>query len=136
MPGVGRLLSPDTEHWLRHRPNCGPQEGWPVNDDERQGLLERLQRAERSCCRWRAFALITTPVLGVVFVLALVNAITASLTLRERVMRERQAAEDALRDAEAARGRADDALQRSQQAAVEYERAGRLMESKATGRSP
>jgi hypothetical protein len=73
-----------------------------VNDDERQYLLTRLEKAERACRRWRVLALVTIPVLVGLLVLALGNAITASLTLREHVMRERRAVEDARRAAEAA----------------------------------
>jgi hypothetical protein len=74
--------------------------------------------------------------LAVLFVLALGNAITASLTLREHVMQQRRVVENAMQEAEAARDQAEEALQQSQRAAVEYERAARLMESKSTGRSP
>jgi hypothetical protein len=107
-----------------------------VNDDERQHLLARLEKVERACRRWRVLALVAIPTLAVLFVLALGNAITASLTLHEHVMQERRVVENAMQEAEAARDQAEEALQQSQRAAVEYERAARLMESKATGRSP
>jgi hypothetical protein len=73
------------------------------------------------------------PTLAILFVLALGNAITASLTLREHVMQERRVVENAMQEAEAARDQAEDALQRSHHAAVELERAAKLLD---TGRSP
>jgi hypothetical protein len=99
-----------------------------MDSAERQHLLARLEQSERARRRWKGLALVAIPALALLFALALGNAITASLTLREHVIRERRAAEDALRDVEAARAQAEDALQRSQQAAVEYERAAKLLQ--------
>jgi hypothetical protein len=89
--------------------------------------------AERACRRWRVLALVAIPTVAVLFVLALGNAITASLTLREHVMQERRVVENAMQEAEAARDQAEDALHRSHQAGVELERAAKLLD---TGRSP
>ena len=72
-----------------------------MDDAEREHLLGRIKELERARRRWKVVAL-ATPLLAVLFGIALANAITTSLTLKEVVQRERQAREDAQRAAEEA----------------------------------
>jgi hypothetical protein len=77
-------------------------EARPVEDAERQHLLHQLAASEKARRRWRGLALALTPVLAVLLVLALVNVISLSLTLREIVKREqveRERAEQAEQEA-------------------------------------
>jgi hypothetical protein len=74
-----------------------------VEDAERQHLLHQLAASEKARRRWRGLALVVTPVLAVFLVLALVNVVSLSLTLREVVKREqaqRERAEQAEREAQ------------------------------------
>jgi len=66
-----------------------------VDDAERQHLQRRLEESERARRRWK-FVALATPVLAVLFGLALVNAVTTSLTLREVVRQEREQRERAV----------------------------------------
>ena len=84
-----------------------------MDDAEREHLLSRINELDRSRRRWRLVAL-ATPVLAVLFGIALANAITTSLTLKEVVQRERQAREDAQRAAEEALQQAERALQQEE----------------------
>ena len=82
-----------------------------MDDAEREHLLGRINELDRSRRRWRVVAL-ATPVLAVLFAIALANAITTSLTLKQMVERERQSLEDARRAVE-------DALQQAAETADE-----------------
>jgi hypothetical protein len=60
-----------------------------MDDAEREHLLSRINEFDRFRCCWKIVAL-ATPVLAVLFGLALANAVTTPFTLREVVERERQ----------------------------------------------
>jgi len=100
-----------------------------VDDAERNHLLNRINRLDRARRRWKVLALAATPVLAVLFVLALANAVTTSLALKEMVRRERQAHEDAQRAAEEALMQAEEALQQQRQSDQALEAARRAMEA-------
>jgi hypothetical protein len=102
-----------------------------MDDAEREHLLSRINELDRSRRRWRLVAL-ATPVLAVLFGIALANAITTSLTLKEVVQRERQAREDAQRAAEEALQQAAEArLREAEQAQLReaLDKATRAMEA-------
>ena len=102
-----------------------------MDDAEREHLLGRIKDLERARRRWKVVAL-ATPVLAVLFGIALANAITTSLTLKEVVQRERQAREDAQRAAEEALQQAAEArLREAEQAQLReaLDKATRAMEA-------
>ncbi len=68
-----------------------------MEDSEREHFLRRLAESEKARRRWRGFALVMTPLLAVLLVLALVNVVGLSLTLREVVKREQAQRERAER---------------------------------------
>jgi hypothetical protein len=74
---------------------------------ERHHLLRRIDELDRARRRWKVLALAGTPVLAVLLVLAVANAVSSSLTLRDVALRGRQARDDALRAAEEARDEAE-----------------------------
>jgi hypothetical protein len=84
-----------------------------MDDAEREHLLGRIKELERARRRWKVVAL-ATPLLAVLFGIALANAITTSLTLKEVVQGERHAREDAQRAAEEALQQAERALQQEE----------------------
>jgi hypothetical protein len=78
-----------------------------VDDAEREHLLHRIAELDRARRRWKVLALAGTPVLAVLLVLAVANAISSALVLQHTAMRARQAQDDALRAAEEARDEAE-----------------------------
>jgi hypothetical protein len=74
-----------------------------MNDPEREHLLLRVAELDRARRRWKVLALVGTPALLVLLLLALGNAVSSLVALRAVVLRERQAREDALREVEVLR---------------------------------
>ena len=98
---------------------------------ERNHLLNRINQLDRARRCWKVLALAATPVLAVLFVLALANAITSSLALKERVQRDRRAYEDALRAADEALQQAGETLEQQEghrEALEAYKRAAEAVE--------
>jgi uncharacterized protein YuzE len=60
-----------------------------MNDAERDDLLRRLAEAERARRRWKVLALLGTPVLGVLLVMAVSFGTSSYLMLREAIKREK-----------------------------------------------
>jgi hypothetical protein len=69
--------------------NGGPN----LTDPEREDLLRRLTEAERACRRWKWLALLGTPILSVLLVMAVSFGTSSYLMLRDAVRRE-QASRD------------------------------------------
>jgi hypothetical protein len=93
-----------------------------MTDPEREHLLRRLEKSENARRRWKVLALAGTPALLLLLVLAVANAVTSSLALREVVKREQAERERAVQAAEEARMEAEEAramAERAQQAAEE-----------------
>jgi hypothetical protein len=84
--------------------------------DERQHLLQRIDELDRARRRWKLLALVGTPALAVLLLLAAANVITSALTLLDVKTRQRQAADDALRAAEEALQQRDVAQQAMEEA--------------------
>jgi S-formylglutathione hydrolase FrmB len=81
-----------------------------MTDPERDHLLNRIKELDRARRRWKWLALAGIPVLVVLCLIAAGNGISSYVLLRDRLARERQAAEDSRRAVEEALLRADEAL--------------------------
>jgi hypothetical protein len=104
-----------------------------VDDAERQHLQLRLEESERARRRWKVVAVVGTPVLAALFGLALANAVTTSLTLKEVVQRERQTREDAQRATDEARQQAEQAEVAAVRALKQEEVARQALEAALKG---
>ncbi len=78
-----------------------------MDDIERQELLRRLDEAERARRRWKVLALVGTPILALLLIIAAGNAVHSVLALREMVKRVRLEQEKALQAEEEARMEAE-----------------------------
>jgi hypothetical protein len=87
-----------------------------VNDPEREDLLRRLDESDRARRRWKILALAGTPILAVLLIIAVANAVTSWFAMRDMAVRVRAERESALRAEEEARMEADLALQQSERA--------------------
>ncbi len=74
-----------------------------MHDAEREHLLRKLADSEKARRRWRGLAIVVTPVIAALLVLALVNVVSLSLTLRGMVKREQAQRERAERAERSAR---------------------------------
>src|SRR5262249_27205624 len=99
-----------------------------MDDAERKHLLSRIHELDRARRRWKGVAL-ATPVFAVLFGIALANAVTTSLALKDVVKRERQSREDAQRAAEEALQQAAEALEQQARHREALEAATRAREA-------
>ena len=67
-----------------------------MTDPERDHLLHRVEELDRSRRRWKVLALAGTPLLLLLFLLALGNAVSSTLALRDMAKQEREAREQAM----------------------------------------
>jgi hypothetical protein len=94
-----------------------------MTDPERDHLLARIDDLDRARRRWKLLALAGTPVLTVALALAVANAVTGALALRELVKREQQQEERAMEAERDAKMQAEEALMQADRARFEAERA-------------
>jgi hypothetical protein len=95
---------------------------------ERQHLLHRIAKLDRARRRWKVLALASSPLLAVLLLLAGANAVTSLLALRDVARRERQAREDAQRQAEVALAEAQELMAVAHRGVHEVEAAKQAME--------
>jgi hypothetical protein len=105
-----------------------------MTDPERDHLLARLDELDGARRRWKMLALAGTPILFLLLLLAVANAVSSSLTLRDVVKRERQAQQDAQEMAERAAAEAEMARAHAVEALRQAELAQRAAEEKVPAR--
>ncbi len=87
-----------------------------MTDPERDHLLDRVEELDRNRSRWKVLALAGTPLLLLLFVIALANAVSSSLALREMAKREQVERERAMQAEREAMMQADVSLENAEEA--------------------
>jgi hypothetical protein len=87
-----------------------------MTDPERDHLLHRVEELDRNRRRWKVLALAGTPLLLLLFLLALGNAVSSSLALREMAQREQVARDRAMQAEQEALMQAEVALENAEEA--------------------
>jgi hypothetical protein len=90
--------------------------GDAMTDPERDHLLHRVEELDRNRRRWKVLALAGTPLLLLLFLLALGNAVSSSLALREMAQREQVARDRAMQAEQEALMQAEVALENAEEA--------------------
>jgi hypothetical protein len=94
-----------------------------MTDPERDHLLHRVEELDRDRRRWKLLALAGTPLLLLLFLLALANAVSSSLALREMAKREQVERERAMQAEREAMMQAEVALKNAEEARLALEAA-------------
>ena len=89
-----------------------------MNDPEREDLLHRLDESERARRKWKVLALVGTPILAVLLMIVLGNAVSSWFALREMAEQIREERKRALEAAELAIREADEAHATTEQSLV------------------